>query len=355
LTSRLPEGDFTEASGLHVPADRRKIPWTFWLGVVVSLVCLGLAVQGIDFRLLWKQLESARPGPIGLAFGLMVAALTVRALRWRLLFPMPSQLSSGHAIAISAVGQFANAVLPFRLGELARGVLAARRARLGVGAAMATVVADRLLDMLTLLAIGVPPMVIFPLPLFISRSILWMGFVVVVGMAVLWLWSGGRVHWRWGEEWLAARSGVMGRFASLVGSFREGLACLSNGRVLRSALGLSTLAWGLAFLYNVALLYAFESTTKVPLSAALALLVVTNLGSAIPSAPGYIGVAHYLAVLTLSLWLVHGESAMAYAIAWHGIWYLSMLAMGPMGLIYESVSLGRVSQLAAVMPWRAEG
>lgn len=125
--------------------------------------------------------------------------------------------------------------------------------------------------------------------------------------------------------------------------------------MLLAALGLSTLARSLAVLYNVVLLCAFKSGMTVPLSAGLVLLVTTNLGSAVPSAPGYVGVVHYLVALTLCLWSVQRESAMAYSLVWHGIWYVSMLVMGPVGLIYEGISLGRVRQLVTAIERRAEG
>jgi Lysylphosphatidylglycerol synthase TM region len=51
-----------------------------------------------------------------------------------------------------------------------------------------------------------------------------------------------------------------------------------------------------------------------PPEAALLVLVVTNLGAAIPSSPASLGVYHVLAVLALSVWNIDTTVAVAFAI-----------------------------------------
>jgi hypothetical protein len=72
-------------------------------------------------------------------------------------------------------------------------------------------------------------------------------------------------------------------------------------------------------------------------------LTVTNLGSAIPSSPGFIGVYHYLAVLALSVWIPDKSEALGYAIGTHGISVLVNILLGCTCLAREGVALQSIA------------
>jgi uncharacterized membrane protein YbhN (UPF0104 family) len=60
---------------------------------------------------------------------------------------------------------------------------------------------------------------------------------------------------------------------------------------------------------------AFQLT--VPWQAGFLVLSVTNLGGAIPSSPGAIGVYEFLAMLALSAWLTEHSAALGFAVVTH--------------------------------------
>ena len=63
-------------------------------------------------------------------------------------------------------------------------------------------------------------------------------------------------------------------------------------------------------------------------AAGLLLMVVTNLGSAIPSSPGSIGVYHALGVLALSTWNVGLDLALSVATVSHALVVSVQLLLG---------------------------
>ena len=81
--------------------------------------------------------------------GLTVAlSYVVRVKRWqRLLVPL-AQVEFAAAVQATLIGVATTAVLPGMLGEVLRPYLLARRKRLSASAAQATVVLERLLDII---------------------------------------------------------------------------------------------------------------------------------------------------------------------------------------------------------------
>jgi uncharacterized membrane protein YbhN (UPF0104 family) len=103
---------------------------------------------------------------------------------------------------------------------------------------------------------------------------------------------------------------------------------------------LSALAWLIAGTAAVSYIAAFH--LQAPWYAGFFVLTVTNLGSAIPSSPGFIGVYHYLAVVALSVWVPDKSEALAYAIGTHGVSMFLNILLGCACLAREGIALERI-------------
>lgn len=80
---------------------------------------------------------------------LLLAAHMVRALRWSLLFPHRQEGRDQRGLLISlGVGYAINAIVPMRVGELVRGVVASRLRRTRLAEVLATIAAERVSDLL---------------------------------------------------------------------------------------------------------------------------------------------------------------------------------------------------------------
>jgi uncharacterized membrane protein YbhN (UPF0104 family) len=84
--------------------------------------------------------------------------------------------------------------------------------------------------------------------------------------------------------------------------------------------------WLLAFLMDAAVMRAFGF--NAPWTAPALVLVLTNLGMTVPSAPGYVGVYHSIVVLALTPFAIDPASALAYAFALHAVGFGSFLVGG---------------------------
>ena len=130
-----------------------------------GLLAGGLAVTAF---FLWLSTRNVKAADVGLAFrkfhwiwmlpGLVgfYYSMYLRAVRWGLLF-RPHHDLKGYQVFRPLMICFAfNSILPGRVGEFARAWLVGRRKEIGVTTALATVVAERLLDAVTLLGMLAP-------------------------------------------------------------------------------------------------------------------------------------------------------------------------------------------------------
>src|SRR5439155_245051 len=95
------------------------------------------------------------PSWIAIGMAGYLAFIVIRGWRWLVILRASAPAAAlGDATAVTAIGFALNAVSPFKLGELLRIGAIAPRARIGVGEATATVVLERVLDVLALLVIA---------------------------------------------------------------------------------------------------------------------------------------------------------------------------------------------------------
>ena len=126
-----------------------------------ALLLLGLLI-------LYGLLRTVRPDQVAAAVGraspwlvlvgmaTSVAFILIRAWRWQLILAASAPATSfADATAVTAVGFSLNSLSPFKLGEILRIALIAPRCGIGVGEAAATVVLERVLDVLALLILAI--------------------------------------------------------------------------------------------------------------------------------------------------------------------------------------------------------
>ena len=121
------------------------------LALVVGL--LAVFLHNVDLRSVGAEIVRARPLWLGLSLASMFVNLAIRAVRWQYLLEPLGATSFGNAFRATAVGFAASAVLPARAGEVIRPYFLARHERISATGAFATIILERLLDMVTVLVL----------------------------------------------------------------------------------------------------------------------------------------------------------------------------------------------------------
>jgi glycosyltransferase 2 family protein len=326
--------------------------WTgrkFCVGVLSSAVFLTLALQQVDWARTAATLRDANWVLASLGIGAAVATLVTFAFRWRVLLSSTAELPVKDTFSYIMIGHLANTVFPLRMGEVARAVLLGKRYRISASLVFGSVVLERTLDVLTILMLALGVSLIMDIPPAVRAGMMTLAGAGLVALgALLFLARSGNRVLGWVGRLSGFAPGILPeRLAMLVERFAGGLGTLRDGRELGLVLCLSVLAWAIAGTATIFYIAAFQ--LHVPWYAGFFVLTVTNLGSAIPSSPGFIGVYHYLAVLALSVWVPDKSEALGYAIGTHGITMLTNILIGCTCLAREGIALQSIGAMGHVV------
>jgi uncharacterized protein (TIRG00374 family) len=135
--------------------------------------------------------------------------------------------------------------------------------------------------------------------------------------------------------------------------FARAIAVLHSPRRLIISVALTCLGWAVFGASVMTLVVAFH--LPAPAASGLIVVVTTNLGAAIPSLPGSLGVYHFLAVLALSPWQVDTSLAVAFAIVTHAMAIGFHIVLGSAAAWIEGVGLTSLSRVAQTMDLQGDG
>lgn len=289
-------------------------------GLALTVALLWWALRGVSPGLVWSAMQSVHFGWLGLGFVSFVASMSLRARRWGTL--LAAQRDPGpFRIRQSAVfiGFVANAVLPAQAGELVRVGILQRFTRIPLGAALGSIVAERLLDGIVVLLFLLAPLVMVDRLGTVDLGALRLGWLlaafIVAGGAVL---AGARWPAPIAEFVGAlARALRLGRWAprivSSVRSLLSGLDALRDPRRSMTAMAESVGMWGLITVTYWSTMLAFDIASP-GLTGALVVAAVATLGIAVPSSPGSLGPFEAALRLALSVYAVPVDTIVAYAL-----------------------------------------
>ena len=260
------------------------------IGILISVVCVYLVLRGVDLGQTASLLSGARPEWLCLAVVGVIADLLFRAIRWQRLIapihPVPLRRLSGYML----VGYLANNVLPARLGELVRSHYLGDREGISRSATLGTVVVERVVDTVVLVGIGAAAILVLHVRGVVASAVLvgvaLSGLLVValaVALAAHRLPGAGRAAGYFLDRWPRVH-GVATRL-------RGGLRVAAVPRTVFLATILSVAAWSFTVLMVLAAGQALGIQLTVGEGALLA--AGTNLATAVPSGPGYLGTFEY--------------------------------------------------------------
>ena len=303
-----------------------------WIGLLLSLGFGYVAFRDIDVDELADSLANANYVyllPAGVALS---AGVAVRAWRWRVLFERGRRPSFGLVLNALLISYLFNTILPARPGEVIRIQVLGKRADISRAEVLATVVIERVYDLLVLI-------VLLALAAPFLPTVGWLTAALTLGALLgLSLLATALLIWIFGAR--AARVLLLplrllprlseSRIDSVADSIVAGLAAIRGAKAALEALSLSALSWLLLGLSGWFLLLGVRINEGFV--AALLVLVATNLVLVLPSSPAGLGAFEAAAVLALAAYGVQREAALSYALLLHAVHALPYIVVGYVAL-----------------------
>lgn len=323
------------------------------IGLVVSAVCLWLLLRTVNVERVGDALSRADARWIGVSVLLLFCAMTLRFWRWQLLFLPTNRVSFYGVSASTLVGYMLNTVLPGRVGELARAALLSRTDGVSTARVLGTILVEKILDVTVLLVLLGVLTAFLPLPAEMTAGGL--SAAVLFGAVAVAFFALSQLRARvvpWMERAIDPLPLLRRIRPSALADLVLGSAdALRHPSLLAVHLVLAPLMWLVALAMCYAVMRAFGM--ELPWTAPALVVAMTNLGMTVPSAPGYVGVYHYIATLTLTsgMFSVDRDVAAAFAVALHALSFGLFLIGGGAVL---AVDLARQRyQIGDLWRWRA--
>jgi len=331
-----------------------KLDWKFYLGLVIGAFFLYLALRKLDYAAMWAAFSLIRWPMIVLSVFIYYLTYLIRTIRWRYLAMPVKEMGLRSIFSAVAIGFGANNMFPARLGEIIRCIVLGRMERVRASAVLATVVVERLFDMLAVLVMLGVVLIVVPFPgeyQEFQRGLRAAGVVSlggVTGVFVFLVFLGRES--RWAKALLSqATRPVPARWReraeSMALSFAGGLAMLFRGDLFFPVIVCTGLLWltVVMLFYTVFLAFGYV----LPFIAAVFLTVLLAFAVALPSTPGYIGPFHAAARYALVFFGLPAEEAVSVGIVMHAINFLPAIAGGLLFIWIDKVDIGEVRRASA--------
>ena len=334
----------------------KGVPRSPWVRAALVLPLLAAVVvllwwRGPDWNVVYHAFDLVNWAWIAFALGLNLVSVLLRSLAWRLTIDQaldPPHPRFDRIFAGFSIGLLANAVLPGRIGELARVAVLRRHLPHGKGTSgllVGTVFAHRLFDLFPALLLVAYVIATAKIPGWAVTSL-----VVVSALGVL-LFTAAVIGAR--RRHRPALDGAK-PLRRLLAMARQGLSVLRSPVPAAGAIVLQCAGWFLQLLAVYVAMRAFD--IHAPLPAAGLVLLLMNVATIFPLWPGNIGLLQAAVALPLVQYSVAYSTGFAYALVLQVIEMSVGVGVGLLFLAREGLSFATLRGMpdATEFPVEAE-
>jgi uncharacterized protein (TIRG00374 family) len=326
-----------------------RVDKKFWIGTGISLFFLFLLFRRIEIKQLAAAFVELDAKYLALAVFCIFVSYYFRALRWDYLLLPLKRCPMATVFPVTIIGFMVNSLLPARIGELARAYLLAEKENLGKGSVLATLVLDRLADVLCLLVLLLATLFLLDLPDTSGRDrkgliaggliTLALSFAVVFVLVLL---RTRRIPLPTVNSKVfrslprsMAENAIRG-----VHSFVDGLRLPVKPANAIAITGSTVIAWVFSVIPVDLLLRSFG--IFLPITASMLILVMLGFAVMVPATPGYVGTYDYACFSALMAYHIPEGKALSLALIAHAVSFVPVILAGFYYLWKDGMSLKRL-------------
>jgi glycosyltransferase 2 family protein len=325
------------------------------LVVVLALGLLALFLYNVELGGVVRAIIHARPEWLALSLASMYLNLAIRSWRWQFLLQPLGKASFANSFRATTVGFAARSILPAAAGELVRPYFLSRHEPMSATGAFATIVIERLLDLITVLILLASYVFVFGRQLSDANptavaAVKWAGGIAGAGalaaLGVLFLMAGNpeRLAAMFARLEQVVPSALAGLIARIAEKFARGLGAIRRPEQLLATLAASFPLWLSIGLGIWAVTRAFD--LDVPFTGSFLFIALLTIGITIPT-PGAIGSFHEAFRIGATLFFgAPDDVAVGAAIMLHAISIGSSFFLGLFFAAQEGLNLAGIRRLA---------
>lgn len=299
------------------------------IGIIISAGFIYLSLKGIELDEVWVSLKGTRYGFLLPAALIVFFVQVLRSIRWGVILSPIEKIDQKTLFPITCIGFMAIILAPMRTGEIVRPYLVSLKRAVPMGSGIATVLIERVMDVLMLLAFLFFVLLQAPLPSWLIKggNILLAILLFVLTLIVILIIRPRAIVKTLFPITSRLPQRICVRIERFILNFINGFAVISDMKKLFQVFSLSFLIW----IFSAFAVYALFSFYNLHLgfTEALTVMVITALGISIPSAPGFLGNFQFACIVALSLWGVSKTDAFTFAMVYYflGIGIIAFLSL----------------------------
>src|SRR5512142_1988822 len=126
--------------------------WQFWVGVLISVVFIWLALRGLRLDQFWQAIKQANYAWVIPGIMFYFVGVLIRSWRWQYLLDPIKKIPMRIMFPTTIIGYMGNNIYPARAGEVLRAVILKRKEGVPISASLATIIVERIFDGVVMLA-----------------------------------------------------------------------------------------------------------------------------------------------------------------------------------------------------------
>ena len=304
---------------------------------MVSVILICLCVRNIDFKQSISLLINANIRLIVLGLFIYISSYIVRSYRWDCILAPLKKMKLFQSFFYLVFGFFMNNILPLRLGEFVRAIIAGNKLCISRSGVFATIVVERLMDIIIFI------ISFFLIAIFVSNIPNWLQKIfiacaLIFGIIFIALFFISKNENKFLN--FLYKIQLSTKLTEIVKTiflkFASGLKFFQNKKLFTVVFITSILVWIIeAYAYKT-LFLAFG--LHVSIIQCLFVIVTTGIATMLPTAPGFIGAIEGVGMVTLQIFSIEETVAFTSMVAIHFTEMMAIYILGFVGMIKEKIS-----------------
>lgn len=313
-------------------------------GICVSIVLIWLTLRQIDIKKSFELIAGVKYFVLIPAILVYVFTYILRSVRYYYILLPLKKTKVLDNFSYTIIGFFANNIIPLRLGELIRAKITGERLHVSRSSALATIVIERLFDVIIFVLFFFLIVTVMSFPEFIKKSFYILTFVFFICLSTLYIMLTHKNKALKVLSKMPISSVVESLITVFLNRFTGGLAVLKKPSILIKSFIFSGILWITEALFVVIVAYACG--IHISILGGIFTVIIVGMGGIIPTAPGYFGAFELMGVLALSTLSVDKDLAFICTAICHFLQLVIIFTLGGLCVLKTKITFSDLFKFA---------